>query len=84
MSSKAEALAMAEDMFKLADKDNSGFIETKELAKFFTQLNKEGGKPHDAATIKKEVQGFMSKMDKNNDSKISFEEFKNGIMGMPD
>lgn len=55
-------------VFKTFDKDNSGFIDIKDLA----DVSKEMGRPLDAA----EIEECMQDLDTNKNDQISFDEFR--------
>lgn len=61
------------DAFKLADRDNSGYIDRKEL-EFI--LNEQGEKKLNSAQIKATFNLF----DKNHDGKIDLQEFMKGFI----
>jgi len=74
-ASNAEVEQLAREMFKMADTDNSGFIDAKEVQALFIKINNENKKKTDPAKLKKEVECFMKQIDQNKDNKVSFAEF---------
>jgi len=74
-SCSAEVEQLAREMFKMADTDNSGYIDAKEVQAMFIKINNETKQKTDPAKLKKEVESFMTQIDKNKDNKVSFDEF---------
>ena len=66
-------LPMVDFYFNSADIDGSGFIEKKEINKFFNKFAKEQKMvpPSD-----KDIEDILNKLDKNKDGKLSKEEFQ--------
>lgn len=67
-----EALTKA---FQKVDTDKSGSLESAEIERVLQEYYKQTGKPCDNAKCKKEAQDFLKDVDKNQDHKVSMEEF---------
>ncbi|KAI0983370.1 hypothetical protein GJ496_000236 [Pomphorhynchus laevis] len=67
-----EKIEMAFDMY---DVDGNGYIDSKELTKIITAIFELKGQSKNKRAAKAEIANMMSKIDVNNDSKISKEEF---------
>lgn len=61
--------------FQEVDSDHSGSIDSVELEKVLTSYYKATGRQVDCSKIKREAAAFLKDVDKNNDKKISQEEF---------
>jgi len=73
--SKADAEKCLKEAFNSVDTDHSGFVEEKEVTAVLTAYYKSKGKPCDPAKMDKDVKSFLADVDKNNDNKISLDEF---------
>jgi EF-hand domain pair/Protein of unknown function (DUF760) len=60
------------DAFERLDTDNSGYIESSEVAKLLDDV-------YDGKAPEFEIQTFIKFFDKNNDGKISWDEFERGL-----
>jgi EF-hand domain pair/Protein of unknown function (DUF760) len=60
------------DAFDRLDRDNSGYIETSEVADLLDDV-------YDGKTPAFEIKTFMKFFDQNNDGKISWDEFERGL-----
>jgi len=61
--------------FHEIDKNGSGFIDRSELESAFGAAFRASGKPVDDAEVKRACEGIMKRLDKNNDDKVSLEEY---------
>ena len=62
----------AKEIFDAADEDNSGFIDREELTKFINHYSVSTGM---RTPTKQEIDHIIKTYDKNNDGKISLDEF---------
>lgn len=60
------------DAFRRLDSNNSGYIESAEVAELLNDV-------YDGKTPEFEIQTFIKFFDKNNDGKISWDEFERGL-----
>jgi len=66
---------LARKIFDESDRDKNGFIDANELEALLTQINTDFDGKQTPAQIKKFAQDYMKTLDKNNDNKLSFDEF---------
>jgi len=72
--------AKLEQAFHEVDTDHNGHIDGHELEKVLFAYYQAVGQQPNAAKIKTEAAAFMKEVDKNNDHKISLQEFTNYFM----
>ena len=60
------------DLFSLFDVDNDGFVTEEEISKTMKEFGQK--------IRKKDIRKMMQEADRNNDGKISFDEFKNMVL----
>jgi len=61
--------------FRAVDLDHSGTIDVAEVEKVLEAYYKHSGKQCDPAKLRKEAADFLKDVDKNQDHKVSMEEF---------
>jgi len=81
LTAKRDPKQKLEWAFSMYDIDNSGYVEQKEMIKIMEAIyDLNGEDKHGANPPAKTVERIFTKMDKNQDYKLSSEEFVNGCL----
>lgn len=70
---------MVRRLFKMFDRDNSGYLTEEEIPAMLTETYKEMGQVNYKPS-QDDVKSYMRMVDKNSDGKVSLEEFEEIVL----
>lgn len=80
-SGRDDIKAILMKAFKAVDRDGNGFIDRNELKDVLTSFYQSSKKPYDAAKLEEDSNKFFLTVDRNDDQKVTLEEFVQYYLG---